>query len=269
MEKTKTYRNIKFDAEIIEKAHNEFLKISSKYPKGKIYQETPDTLRITINDEDWSFDHIEEFLSMVNDSTDYEFDHYFKEFSLDISYVSYSDNDGRSELSVSFPERFNIETIFNIFEKNLKKYRIKKEFEKEDFKIFIGHGRNKQWRDLKDHLDEKHGFKVICYEIISTPGITIKNTLESMLERCSFALLIFTGKDIDNRGLIHARENVIHELGLFQGKLGFDNAIILLEEDVKEFSNIVGLNQIRFSKGNIKEIFGDIVSILNKKIKIE
>jgi hypothetical protein len=38
---------------------------------------------------------------------------------------------------------------------------------------------------------------------------------------------------------------VIHEVGLFQGKLGFERAIVLLEKSVHEFSNILGINQIR------------------------
>ncbi len=43
--------------------------------------------------------------------------------------------------------------------------------------------------------------------------------------------------------------------GCFQGKLGFTRAIILLEEGCEEFSNVEGLGQIRFPKGNIKATF--------------
>ena len=55
-----------------------------------------------------------------------------------------------------------------------------------------------------------------------------------------------TAEDEHSDGTTHARENVVHEAGLFQGKLGFSKAIILLEEGCKEFSNIEGLGQIRF-----------------------
>ena len=44
----------------------------------------------------------------------------------------------------------------------------------------------------------------------------------------------------------HARENVVHEAGLYQGKLGFSKAIILLEEGCEALSNVQGLGQIRF-----------------------
>lgn len=55
------------------------------------------------------------------------------------------------------------------------------------------------------------------------------------------------------------------ELGLFQGKLGFARAVVLLEEGTEEFSNIHGIHQIRFAKGRIKETFGDILATLRRE----
>lgn len=264
MEKSKKYSNIVFTANVIEEAHTKFFKIANKHLKGDIKKEIPQALQISIKDETWDFDHFEEFLSMVDESSESYIDHIIGNSRFYVR--TYSSYMFRSSVSVKFPERFNIESVFNIFEKNIEKCKIVDEAKIEELTLFIGHGKNKQWRDLKDHLTEKHGFKVICYEIVVNTGETIKDTLETMLYECNFALLVFTGEDFDIKGIPHARENVIHELGLFQGRLGFDNAMILLEEDVKEFTNIVGINQLRFSKGKINEIFGDIVSILNKKI---
>ena len=89
-------------------------------------------------------------------------------------------------------------------------------------KIYIGHGRTNDWRDLKDHLQDKHNYEVISYEVGSRAGFSIKEVLEKMLTESSFALLVFTPEDEDKEGGFHARENVIHELGLFQAKLGFN-----------------------------------------------
>jgi len=65
---------------------------------------------------------------------------------------------------------------------------------------------------------------------------------------------------------MRARQNVIHELGLFQGKLGFSRAIILLEEGTEQFSNIQGIEQIRFSKGNIRETFGEVLATIRREL---
>jgi predicted nucleotide-binding protein len=74
-----------------------------------------------------------------------------------------------------------------------------------------------------------------------------------------------TGEDETTGGLTLARQNVIHEAGLFQGKLGFSKAIVLLEDGTEEFSNIAGIQQIRFAKGNIKETFGEVLAVLRRE----
>jgi predicted nucleotide-binding protein len=67
-----------------------------------------------------------------------------------------------------------------------------------------------------------------------------------------------TAEDEMADGKLVARENVVHEAGLFQGRLGFTKAIILLEEGCEEFSNIHGVGQLRFLKGNIATVFEEV-----------
>jgi len=86
-----------------------------------------------------------------------------------------------------------------------------------------------------------------------------------MLDAAAVAFLIMTGEDEAIDGVLHARMNVVHKAGLFQGRLGFSRAIILLEEGCAEFSNIHGLGQIRFPKGNIKAVFEDIRQLLERE----
>jgi len=76
---------------------------------------------------------------------------------------------------------------------------------------------------------------------------------------------VMTGEDEASGGRTLARQNVIHEAGLFQGRLGFSRAIVLLEAGTEEFSNIEGVQQIRFAKGNIKETFGDVLAVLRRE----
>ena len=50
-----------------------------------------------------------------------------------------------------------------------------------------------------------------------------------------------------------------------QVRLGFKRAIILLEEDCAEFSNITGLSQIRFPKGNLMAKSEEIRRVLERE----
>lgn len=118
-------------------------------------------------------------------------------------------------------------------------------------RVFVGHGRSPAWRDLKDFLNERLGLDWDEFDREPGAGLSVKERLESMLEKADFAFLVFTSEDEHSDGSRHARENVIHEAGLFQGRLGFRKAIILLEDGCQEFSNVSGLLQIRFPKGNI------------------
>jgi predicted nucleotide-binding protein len=122
------------------------------------------------------------------------------------------------------------------------------------------------WRELKDHLQDKHNYRVEAYEVGARAGHVIRNILEEMLTRSSLAFLILTAEDETAEGGMRARQNVIHELGLFQGKLGFSRAIILLEEGTEQFSNIQGIEQIRFSKGNIRETFGEVLATIRREL---
>src|SRR5688572_2759612 len=132
-------------------------------------------------------------------------------------------------------------------------------------KIFIGHGRSSAWRDLKDFLQDRLKLEWDEFNRESVAGITTIDRLKEMLEQATFAFLVLTAEDEHADGSKHARENVIHEVGLFQGKLGFRRAIILVEDECEEFSNVHGLTQIRFPKGNIFAKSEEIRRVLERE----
>lgn len=132
-------------------------------------------------------------------------------------------------------------------------------------RVFIGHGRSDVWRDLKDFLQDR--LKVQWDEFNREPnaGVATSDRLQEMLDAASFAFLVMSAEDQTAQGKMTARLNVVHEAGLFQGRLGFKKAIILLEDGCEEFSNIVGLGQIRFPAGNISAKFEEIRKVLERE----
>jgi len=79
------------------------------------------------------------------------------------------------------------------------------------------------------------------------------------------AFLVMTGEDETPNGILRARQNVIHEIGLFQGRCGWNRAIVLLEDECEEFSNIEGVTQIRFPKGRIDAKAEEIRRVLERE----
>lgn len=132
-------------------------------------------------------------------------------------------------------------------------------------RVFIGHGGNPLWKDLKNHLTDHHPYSVEAYETGSRSGHTIRDVLDTMLNATSFAVLVMTPEDDQADGTVRARQNVVHEAGLFQGRLGFPRVAILAEEGVDLFSNIDGIQYIPFKKGNIRETYGDVLAALKRE----
>ena len=131
--------------------------------------------------------------------------------------------------------------------------------------VFIGHGHSPVWRDLKDFLYETLHLQWDEFDREAIPGMAVTDRLKQMLKRATFAFLVMTAEDEHADGKKHARENVIHEIGLFQGKLGFDRAIILLEDGCQEFSNVHGLLQIPFARSKILSSSERIRKVLEHK----
>ena len=131
--------------------------------------------------------------------------------------------------------------------------------------VFIGHGQSSVWKDLKDFIQDRTHLPWDEFNRVPVAGFTNIARLSQMLDEAAIAFLIMTAEDEQADGKQHARQNVIHEAGLFQGRLGFERAIILLEEGCEEFSNVQGLGQIRFPAGNISAVFEDIRKVLERE----
>ncbi|MDR3480570.1 MAG: nucleotide-binding protein [Burkholderiaceae bacterium] len=264
MKKIKKYLNVRFSAETLREAADTAEKLfpNPDNPKSKYNQ----TLGVEHDDSYWRYDDPEEFFADYRNSTAAAameiFCNYEHLMELDIS--------GRNvQVSVKAPTRAIIGTIFDVFERNYTASRLPALVETtvkvEKPVVFIGHGRSALWKELKDHLQDKHGVIISAYETGARAGHAIRDVLEEMIEESHFALLVLTGEDETASGSLRARQNVVHECGLFQGRLGFSRAIMLVEEGIEDFSNVAGIQQIRFSKGNIKETFGEVLATLKRE----
>jgi len=96
-------------------------------------------------------------------------------------------------------------------------------------------------------------------------GTTTVARLAEMLDNAAVALLLLTAEDERADGTLVARQNVIHEAGLFQGRLGFHRAVLLIEEGCQSFSNVAGLTAIPFPRGDLRPAFEQIRQFLERE----
>jgi hypothetical protein len=135
--------------------------------------------------------------------------------------------------------------------------------------VFIGHGQSRLWRELKDFVSDRLNLPWDEFNRVPVAGFTNIARLSEMLDAAAIAFLVLTAEDESADGGTRARMNVIHEAGLFQGRLGFSKAVILLEDGCAEFSNIQGLGQIRFPRGKIAAAFEDVRRVVEREGLIE
>jgi hypothetical protein len=178
-----------------------------------------------------------------------------------------------STIAVEVPSVDDVNELFEVFERAAPNYRLPEEPVSEHApvssliprpQVFIGYGgRSRAWRDLQDFLT-RLGVAVETFQSETRVGQTITDVLEGMLDRANFAFLVHTAEDDMGDGRMRARENIVHETGLFQGRLGLDRAIIVREEGTEQFSNVHGLQEIRFPSGQIHVAFGEVIEVLRK-----
>jgi hypothetical protein len=127
----------------------------------------------------------------------------------------------------------------------------------DDFdRVFISHGRANYWPVVQSYIEKD--LKIPTIELAQQPneGRTVLQKLDEESDKCSFAVIVMSGDDTDSDGIPRARENVIHEIGYFQGKYGLNAVALLHEEGTNIPSNIHGVVYIPFAKDNIQATLG-------------
>lgn len=223
-----------------------------------------------LGETSWDFDTDEEFYAEYGQDPEWatlDLDVYAAPPDGVVSGLRLLVNRRSTEITVRGQDRVSIERVFAVFKKHEKDARLPAAPAPiaPAPTVFIGHGRAPLWRDLKDHLAEQHDYRIAAYEVGARAGHSIRDILEEMLDASAFAVLVMTAEDEMADGSLRPRENVVHEVGLFQGQLGFRKAIVLVEDGVTPFSNLQGIQWITFSQGNIREAFGDVLAALRRE----
>jgi hypothetical protein len=139
------------------------------------------TRRVDVFQDAWNFDNDDEFFALYRKD---EIHHAFywaseskghKIFELQFSLSGTS-------IKVGMPTRAEVERVFNYIESVAPLHHLPEGQQSQQLRkwlrIFIGHGHSPVWRDLKDHLADKHKFNVEAYETEPRAGLHIGDVLK-------------------------------------------------------------------------------------------
>ena len=149
-------------------------------------------------------------------------------------------------------------------------------------RVFIVHGRDELSKMQLARMLEKMKMEPIILHEQPSRGMTLIEKLEYYSKNIGYAFIILTPDDLGclkedfvvegplaKRGLRaplgalkpRARQNVVFELGWFQGRLGRDRVCLLYKSDVELPTDISGMVYSEF-KESIEECYQDIIKEL-------
>jgi predicted nucleotide-binding protein len=121
-------------------------------------------------------------------------------------------------------------------------------------RVFITHGRSHDWRAVQAYIEKDVQFPTTELEQQPNIGRTIIEKLFDSAGDCDSTVIVMTGDDVAGEE-VRARENVLHEIGFFQGRYGRDRVVLLHEDGVSIPTNLSGVVYSPFPKGSIEASF--------------
>jgi len=122
-------------------------------------------------------------------------------------------------------------------------------------RVFITHGRSNDWRAVQAFIEKDVELSTVELAQQPNAGQTIIEKLIENSSRCNSAVIVMTGDDVVNENEARVRENVMHEIGFFQGRYGRNFVVLLHEEGVNIPTNLSGVAYVPFPKGTIEAGF--------------
>jgi sugar/nucleoside kinase (ribokinase family) len=128
-------------------------------------------------------------------------------------------------------------------------------WEAEPSGVFIAHGGAADWLAVKELVEAELNLRAHYFERQTWGSIAVTEAIAANLERCSFAICVLTAEDLTAEGKRLARQNVVHEIGLFQGRYGFDRVVVLAEEGCDYVPSLALPYCITFAHNGIRSTF--------------
>ena len=131
--------------------------------------------------------------------------------------------------------------------------------------VFVAHGGSPHWRTVRDFLRDDLGLDVHYFERTPQDSNEVTAALAGYLDQCGFAVCVLANEDLTSDGSSRARQNIVHEAGLFQGRYGFKRVALLVEEGCELPSNLGGLVRHAFASHHVEHTFTSLSRHLRRE----
>lgn len=131
--------------------------------------------------------------------------------------------------------------------------------------VFIAHGGSSDWLAVQELVETELGRPVHFFQRQPWGSVAVTEAIEANLARCSFAVCVLTAEDLTAEGRRLARQNVVHEIGLFQGRYSFDRVAVLVEEGCDYVPELAAPYSITFPHHGIRSAFRRVRRMLQDR----
>ena len=135
-------------------------------------------------------------------------------------------------------------------------------------RVFITHGRAQDWRAVQAYIEKDVKLDTMELAQQAGQGRTIIEMLIDLAHQCDSAVIVMTGDDVTDLDEARVRENVMHEIGFFQGRYGRNRVVLLHEEGVNVPTNLHGVFYSSFPNGRTDACFHLLMRELKAMYKL-
>lgn len=140
---------------------------------------------------------------------------------------------------------------------------------KEEFVVFIIHGKSKKWKKVKEYINKVLNFATLVLIEEANQGNLTDLFKDAVWEECDCAVAIMSPDDQMRSGRYRARQNVLYEIGYCQGlwdhyyqESALEPVIIIKERRVELNSDLSGYKYISYREEAMEKSFGQLGTAL-------
>ncbi|MEV7847626.1 PfkB family carbohydrate kinase [Streptomyces cyaneofuscatus] len=128
--------------------------------------------------------------------------------------------------------------------------------------VLVAHDDGADLGSLRRFLQEDCHLPVHALARDASGGDEYARLMRQRLGRCGFAVCVLSASRLMAGGGRRASEDIVHQVGIFQGYYGFGRVAILAEEGCEAPSNIAGLIRLDFAPGRMDATFWELERML-------